>query len=142
MTDWPAGSWIAAGTELCLEKINLFKIISLLAQTVAQSVEGTINQLKTKANGFEWFSLALDEWQLLAVLLGGSLEKSAPEVTEESECMCAEGGEDTLQCFQGIETPVPYNSNLRRYIRMMVVSISVEQSELRWAWAWCYENGD
>ena len=118
----------------------MFKIISLLAQTVAQSVEGTINQLKTKANGFEWFYLALDDCHLLEVLLGGSLEKSAPEVTEE--CMCAEGGEDTLQCFQGIETPVPYNSNLRRYIRMMVVNISVEQSELRWAWAWCYENGD
>ena len=45
---------------MCLEKINLFKIISLLARTVAQSVEGTINQLKTKANDFEWFSFALE----------------------------------------------------------------------------------
>lgn len=53
--------WIAAGTELCLEKINLFKTISLLAWTVARRVEDIINQLKNKANDFEWFSLALDE---------------------------------------------------------------------------------
>lgn len=58
---WPLGSWIAAGIELCLEKINLFKMISLLAWTVARSIGGTINQLKTQGNDFEWFSLALDE---------------------------------------------------------------------------------
>lgn len=57
----PLGSWIAVGIELCLEKINLFKMISLLAWTVARSIEGTINQLKTQGNDFEWFSLALDE---------------------------------------------------------------------------------
>lgn len=28
---------------------------------VARSVEGTINQLKTQRNDFEWFSLALHE---------------------------------------------------------------------------------
>lgn len=58
---WPLGSWIAVGIELCLEKINLFKMISLLAWTVARSIEGTINQLKIQGNDFEWFSLALDE---------------------------------------------------------------------------------
>jgi hypothetical protein len=52
---------VAAGTELCLEKINLFKTISLLAGTVAGRVEDIINQLRNKVNDFEWFSLAHDE---------------------------------------------------------------------------------
>lgn len=52
---------VAEGTELCLEKINLFKTISLLARTVAQRVGDINNQFKNKANDFEWFSLALDE---------------------------------------------------------------------------------
>lgn len=37
------------------------KTISLLARRVAQRIEDINNQLKNKANDFEWFSLAFDE---------------------------------------------------------------------------------
>ncbi|CAM4600186.1 unnamed protein product [Lepidochelys olivacea] len=56
---------IQAAEEICPEKVDLFKTISLLVNTVACRIEdiasNIIFQLNEKAKKFEWFSLALDE---------------------------------------------------------------------------------
>ncbi|CAM4460274.1 unnamed protein product [Caretta caretta] len=56
---------IQAAEEICPEKVDLFKTISLSANTVGRRIEdigsNIIFQMNEKAKKFEWFSLALDE---------------------------------------------------------------------------------
>ncbi|GFY64669.1 proteinral transcription factor ii-i repeat domain-containing protein 2a [Trichonephila inaurata madagascariensis] len=56
---------IAVAEEICPEKVNLFKSVSLSANTVARRVqdiaENISSQLYDKNGHHEWFSLALDE---------------------------------------------------------------------------------
>ncbi|XP_076064373.1 general transcription factor II-I repeat domain-containing protein 2-like [Oratosquilla oratoria] len=56
---------VEAAGELCPEKVNLFKMISLGSNTVARRIEDLggdiIRQIKEKAKRFCWYSLALDE---------------------------------------------------------------------------------
>ena len=56
---------IEAAQEMCPEKVDLFKTISLSANTVARRVEdigsNLMSQLKSKSKEFEYFSIALDE---------------------------------------------------------------------------------
>ncbi|GFY54036.1 general transcription factor II-I repeat domain-containing protein 2 [Trichonephila inaurata madagascariensis] len=56
---------IAVAEEICPEKVNLFKSVSLSANTVARRVqdiaENISSQLSDKNGHHEWFSLALDE---------------------------------------------------------------------------------
>ena len=51
--------------ELCPEKANLFKIISLAPNTVARRIEdigsNVFHQIADKARNFQLYSLALDE---------------------------------------------------------------------------------
>jgi len=54
-----------AVTELCPEKINMFKMVSLAPNTIGRRVEHIGNtifkQTINKAQSFNWYSLALDE---------------------------------------------------------------------------------
>lgn len=56
---------IASAKEMCLEKNQLLKTVSLSATTVSQRVGDTgsiiSSQFKNKANDLEWFFLAFDE---------------------------------------------------------------------------------
>ncbi|CAM4457261.1 unnamed protein product [Lepidochelys olivacea] len=56
---------IQAAKEICPEKVDLFKTISLSANAVGRRIEdigsNIIFQMNEKAKKFEWFSLALDE---------------------------------------------------------------------------------
>ncbi|GFR33622.1 general transcription factor II-I repeat domain-containing protein 2 [Trichonephila clavata] len=56
---------IAVAEEMCPEKVNLLKTVSMSANTVARSVENIAenisSQLFDKNGHFEWFSLTLDE---------------------------------------------------------------------------------
>ena len=78
--------------EVCPEKVNLFKMISLGSNTVARRIEDLggdiIQQIKEKTKSFCWYSLALDEStdvcdtsQLLVFIRGVDSEFN---VTQES----------------------------------------------------------
>lgn len=80
---------LIAAAEMCPEKANLSKSVSLLARTVTPNVEvfgsNISSQLKSKANDFMWFSLALDESTdaIGAVQLSINGVAAMCEVTEE-----------------------------------------------------------
>lgn len=54
-----------AVTEICPEKINIFKMVSLAPNTIDRRVEhignNILKQTINKAQCFNWYSLALDE---------------------------------------------------------------------------------
>ncbi|GFR15937.1 general transcription factor II-I repeat domain-containing protein 2 [Trichonephila clavata] len=52
---------IAVAEEMCPEKVNLLKTVSMSANTVVRRVENISSQLFHKNGHVEWFSLALDE---------------------------------------------------------------------------------
>ncbi|KOX68953.1 General transcription factor II-I repeat domain-containing protein 2 [Melipona quadrifasciata] len=82
---------LVAAEEMCPEKMDLFRSVSLSARTTVRRVEdiesNIKSQLKGKAKSFKWFSLAVDEStditdtaQLMLFIRGINTEF---EVTEE-----------------------------------------------------------
>ncbi|GFR08065.1 general transcription factor II-I repeat domain-containing protein 2 [Trichonephila clavata] len=103
---------IAVAEEMCPEKVNLLKTVSMSANTVARRVENIAenisSQLFDKNGHVEWFSLALDEStdvsdtaQVLIYIRG--VDKSY-EVHEELLDMYSIHGTTTgRDIFKGVE---------------------------------------
>ncbi|UYV82126.1 EPM2AIP1 [Cordylochernes scorpioides] len=112
---------IAVVEEMCPEKVNLLKTVSMSANTVARSVENIAenisSQLFDKNGHVEWFSLALDEStdvsdtaQVLIYIRG--VDKSY-EVHEELLDMYSIHGTTTgTDIFKGVEMAIN-KKNLR-----------------------------
>ncbi|UYV64743.1 EPM2AIP1 [Cordylochernes scorpioides] len=112
---------IAVVEEMCPEKVNLLKTVSMSANTVARRVENIAenisSQLLDKNGHVEWFSLALDEStdvsdtaQVLIYIRG--VDKSY-EVHEELLDMYSIHGTTTgTDIFKGVEMPIN-KKNLR-----------------------------
>ena len=112
---------IAVAEEMCPEKVNLLKTVSMSANTVARRVENiaenTYSQLFDKNGHVEWFSLALDEStdvsdtaQVLIYIRG--VDKSY-EVHEELLDMYSIHGTTTgTDIFKGVEMAIN-KKNLR-----------------------------
>ncbi|UYV63240.1 EPM2AIP1 [Cordylochernes scorpioides] len=112
---------IAVVEEMCPEKVNLLKTVSMSANTVARRVENIAenisSQLFDKNGHVEWFSLALDEStdvldtaQVLIYIRG--VDKSY-EVHEELLDMYSIHGTTTgTDIFKGVEMAINKN-NLR-----------------------------
>ncbi|UYV61751.1 EPM2AIP1 [Cordylochernes scorpioides] len=113
---------IAVVEEMCPEKVNLLKTVSISANTVARRVENIAenisSQLFDKNGHVEWFSLALDEStdvsdtaQVLIYIRG--VDKSY-EVHEELLDMYSIHGTTTgTDIFKGVEMAIN-KKNLRR----------------------------
>lgn len=112
---------IAVAEEMCPEKVNLLKTVSMSANTVARRVENIAenisSQLFDKNGHVEWFSLALDEStdvsdtaQVLIYIRG--VDKSY-EVHEELLDMYSIHGTTTgTDIFKGVEMAIN-QKNLR-----------------------------
>ncbi|GFY78348.1 general transcription factor II-I repeat domain-containing protein 2 [Trichonephila inaurata madagascariensis] len=112
---------IAIAKEICPEKVNLFKSVSLSANTVARRVqdiaENISSQLSDKNGHHEWFSLALDEStdvsdtaQVLIFIRG--VDKSYEVYEELLDIDSIHGTTNGADIFKGVENAIN-KKNLR-----------------------------
>ncbi|GFQ73470.1 general transcription factor II-I repeat domain-containing protein 2 [Trichonephila clavata] len=108
---------IAVAEEMCPEKVNLLKTVSMSANTVARRVENIAENISSQLfdkNGLvEWFSLALDVSDTAQVLIYIRGVDKSYEVHEELLDMYSIHGTTTGgDIFKGVEMAIN-QKNLR-----------------------------